>query len=185
MAAMAVGVCELAAAIAMHVWFEDLPYDERPVPWLARVPFVLAMLAALAWAIACLRVVMRRREVAGRKAAIGALVGHLVLTMVGTVGVIASDPEFLFGSTLDDSIDLPDGRRAYLYRGGLFCSYEVFVATHDDLFSFRKTSISRNDCERPAKLRLEGDRVVVVDEHGQPLTSNGADFAALFDWAPH
>jgi hypothetical protein len=185
LAAMAVGVGELAAAIGMHVWFEDLPYDERPVPWLARVPFVLAGCAGFAWVFSCVRVWQRRREAAKRGAAVAALVGQFVLTIAGAGGVLVSDPDFLFGSTLEDSIDLPDGRRAHLYRGGLFCSYDVFIATREDLFSFRTMSISRNDCEAPAKLQVEGVRVVVVDEHGQPLSSNGADFAVLFDWAPH
>ena len=31
-AALVVAVGELGGAIGMHVWFDGLPYDERPVP---------------------------------------------------------------------------------------------------------------------------------------------------------
>jgi hypothetical protein len=109
-----------------------------------------------------------------------------VLTAGGAIGVLVLDRDFLFGATLDDSLDLPDGSTAYLYRGGLFCSYEIFIAAPDDLFSFRARYLARDSCLEPAYLAFEGKRVVIVDEHGEALPDQGTDWSALLiDVYPH
>jgi hypothetical protein len=179
---MAVAVGEIAGAIGLQLWFDALPYDERPIPVLARTPWVLVGLAGFAFAFACWRVWQRRAELrnAGARVKTSLLLAlHLLLTATGAIGVMVTDPDFLFGSTLDDSLDLPDGRTAYLYRGGLFCSYEIFVAAPDDLFSFRTRSLTRHSCLEPGYLALEGERVVIVDEHGATLPDQGIDWDAL------
>ena len=185
LAAAAVGAGELGAAIGLHVWFEGLPYDERPIPVLDAAPWILVGLACFTLMFSGLRVWQRRRE-PRLVGAVAMLVGHLVLTGAGAVGVLFSDPDFLFGPSLDDSLELPDGNTAYLYRGGLFCSYDVFIATPDDLLAYKAQSISAQSCAtEPGKLVLEGRRIVVVDEHGAPLPASSTDWGELLFWAPH
>jgi hypothetical protein len=188
LAATAIAAAELGGAIGLHVWFDGLPHDERPIPTLAAVPWVLVVLAGVAWVVACLRVAARRSALGDTSAKIGTaigLLGQLALTLGGTVVVVLTDPEFLFGSHHDDTLDLPDGRSAYLYRGGLFCAYEIFVSAPDDLIAFRTRYLVRENCDAPAALALEGDTILIVDEHGQPLADQGADWSELLLFPVH
>ncbi len=183
--AAAVGAVEIGGAIALQLWFDGLPYDERPIPVLDAAPWILVGLSCFALLYGCLRAARRRREPGSRVATGFALAGHVLLTVVGAVAVLGCDPDFPFGYSHDDTLQLPDGRTAYLYRGGLFCDYDVFVATPDDWFSYRVRSIDAQSCLRPGRLVLDGERIEVVDEHGEPMPDVNPNWGFRLDIYPH
>ncbi|MCA9690540.1 MAG: hypothetical protein KC636_13085 [Myxococcales bacterium] len=175
------------AAISLQLWCSAAPPDERAIPPLARLPWILMILAALAWPLACARAWRRRAALQGgdRPRTLALLALHLALTLAGGVGTLVNDPEFLFGRQLDDALALPDGRVAYLYRGGLFCAYEVHIADPGALLSRRVALVTRHSCREPGQLRRVEGRLEVVDARGERLVRERDMFDLALDWRPH
>ena len=128
--ALLVGLLAVGLGAAIHGLFHALaPADARPVPSLAAIPWLLAVVGVAAFLASAVTVARRQRSL-GRK--LGVALGHALLGMAGLAGVLASDPAFPFGPHYAESMTLPGDRgTAYLYRGGLFCRQSVWRAARD------------------------------------------------------
>jgi hypothetical protein len=84
----------------------------------------------------------------------------------------------LFEPRYESTFRGPEGKTAYLYRGGLFCSVQVFTSKPYGLTMQGATSVSRKTCNEPKpKIVWKPDgSVMVVDAQGKPLESQDSLF---------
>lgn len=185
---MLVGLGALAAAAAVHGVFHALASPgTRPVPWLAAVPWLLACFGVAAMLASAVAMV---RRTPGGLAKLGAGTLHVLVTLAGLAGVLASDPEVLFGSFHVESLTLPGDRgTAYLYRGGLFCGQSVWHAAPGQWRSTRDGEAGSFTCDREGHLRWDAElgRVDVVGSDGKrlPTPSELDGLGEALYWGPH
>lgn len=173
-----------AAGSLIHLAFDVLPKPgQRPPPWLDRLPYLLGMLSLLTIPLwVWLAVKYRQRARGWPLAALACL--HLAVIAGGLMGLLFSDPEFLFGRVHRGSLSLPDGRQAYLYSTGLFCKYEVYTERKGQIWIERVTTLSRK-CEKDIHLAWSEEKgFMILDAKGREVPFESTNFNGLY-WGPH
>ncbi len=168
----------------MHLAFDVLPGPgQRPPPWLDRLPYQLGALSLLTIpGFAWLGIKYRKRARGWPVLALACL--HIAVIAGGLLGLLYSDPEFLFGHKHRSSLTLADGREAYLYSTGLFCSYEVYIAPPGQLWIERVATLQRQ-CETEISLAWsEESGFKILDRNGNEVPYQSTNLAGLY-WGPH
>ena len=177
------GVTAGLLGVVLHLVFGTRGPDIRPTPSLAALPWLLlAVFAVLAiasgWAF--VRGAHRRWV----KVVVG--LSHVTIVLGGLAGIVTSDPEFPFGSTYADSLDLPGGRgTAYLYEGGLFCTRTLWIAPPGSMWANRVEGWGLT-CKYEAELTWDESKGQprAVGPDGKPVPSPPT-WDKLFVWSPH
>ncbi len=183
--AAAIAILGFCTAAAIHGGFHAVGVPSvRPVPAVAMLPWLLTVAAILA-ALVSMVLVWRRQTRWPRR--VGTVLGHLMLILAGASGAIAADPDFPFGPSHVDSLDLPGhGGTAHLYRGGLLCSQTVWIAGPGSWLSQPAPYTHRYSCRVSGTLTWDtaSGRVHVVDADGVPVP-RPASWGSAFHWGPH
>lgn len=186
--ALVLSLVAFASAAAIHGLFHWLvPKGAIVRPTIAALPWAIASLG-LAAAIASAVIAIRRTP--GLVVRLGLVSLHVFVVLAGAAGTLASDPAFPFGPSHVDDLELPGDRgRVYLYRGGLFCSQQLWLAAPGQWIAYEQRDAGSFDCEREGTLQWDDvqQTVRVVDETGRSLSSppwaNG--LAEGLYWGPH
>jgi hypothetical protein len=177
-----------AIAAAIHGSFHAfVPTGAQVVPLLAALPWAFALLGMVAMVVSAV-VTIGRADGVGPRLALVAL--HVFVGIAGPVGTATSDPSFPFGPSHVGDLDLPGDRgRAYLYRGGIFCAQDVWIAAPGQWVAFEHRELGSYTCEREGTLRWDDalQQVRVVDGHGDALPSPpwAGGMAEGLSWGPH
>lgn len=168
----------------MHLVFDVLPEPgQRPPPWLDKLPYLLGTLSLLTIPLwAWLSAKYRQRARGWPVFALACL--HIAVIAGGLLGLLFSDPEFLFGGQHRSSLTLPDGRQAHLYSTGLFCDYEVYTERSGQIWIEKVTTLSRK-CTKDISLAWSDEKgFMIVDSKGHEVPYQNTDLSGLY-WGPH
>lgn len=166
--ALVIALSAFAAAAATHGLFHAwVPTGAQVRPGLAAVPWGLAAAGVVAAIVSCVLVIQRTPGVGPR---IGLALLHVVVALGGGVATLSSDPAFPFGPSHVADLELPGDRgRAYLYRGGIFCAQDVWIAEPGRWIAFEHRELGSFTCEQDGTLAWDGAQVSVVDGSGASL----------------
>ncbi len=182
----------MGVAVGVERWSAALQSGGRRLPpFVGRATYALALLAAVSiiWALTRVvrRVRFRMRSDVQRIVAMTTLVLVHLLAVPGVlVGAMIADPEFPFGDEYRGSIRSPHGSTEYLYRGAIFCSYDIYERAPGAFLLKRRLTITPDKCVDGARpgwsKRL--DEPIVLGPDGQRI-EQGTAIEHAFDWAPH
>jgi hypothetical protein len=141
----------------------------------------IVLLASLLAAVAVL-IWKGRARMAGRSTrfkvayAIGAWLGQAVVAVALAGALIAANFHLFEGQYLGVKAKAPSGdRTAYLYSGGLFCGYDVYVRKGGESKVTRLSGFTADCNDLPANPRLvwsaDSTSVDVVGRDGKPVPS--------------
>ena len=150
-------------------------------PGLESIQDVLAVLLVASLPIMIHRIVRRVRPEWGGLRRRTRIVYVAALVLAQTSALLGAELALMesrggfpfFEPHLRTTASASDARTAYLFAGGLFCHYEVFVADPYALTMHRKLSISRTSCqEATPRVQWNDDGTIgLVDSAGKPVES--------------
>ena len=157
------------------------PEGQAAAPWLAGLP-LLGALSATVLLVVGAGFRAARQPAARRRKSVMLAVSIAVVSVLGVVGAVASEPRFPFPSSREATLTTDDGRVVYLMRSGLLCSRELW--TREGLLWMRRMESESLTCERQARLSVAPDsgRIEVHDEDGQPLPPPAEVGTAFTGW---
>lgn len=191
-----VAVVTVASGLGVHVWSAYLHDTARRLPssletlaWVSALVGIGAMIWAMIRGVRRLGARSRgsaRGQAAKLESALkltALVVLHAGLVLATLVAMTASSPSFL-GTTRVASLEGPSGDDVYLYEGGLFCHYEIFVREPGSLPLRRIDRLVPQACVADARLAWDeaAGRAVVVGADGQALRP--ARWEGFY-WGPH
>ena len=164
-----------------------LAEGQRLVPSLAAVPDVISLLVLASfpgWMLWMRRV----RPICEAQQQVwlcmSLVLAQLLVSAGGAAAIMSTAPDPYFSDRYLDRSTLRDGQLVYLFQDGMFCDLKLYVRTPRRIRMSSLGVIRRARCrpERPPRLTIDGQRVLVISDEGVVLsTQTQADMGLILD----